>query len=160
MRRWSRQLFRPTGDGRFEVRLGDEVRDLLGALPAQMREMLAEGTDPGLQRLFPPAYVSDEQHEAEYRRLMGDDLSASHVAALDVLEATAHASHLDVAQLTAWMRAVNEVRLVLGTHLDVSEDDDSWTTLSDDDPRAAAYGRYALFGVLQEHMVAALSETL
>ena len=154
-----RARIRRTKDGRFSLRLGEDERALLARLPGEMRELLAGGDDPALQRLFPPAYVSEAEHEAEYRKLMGGDLAASHVAALDVMEATANADELDIDQLTAWMRALNEIRLVLGTRLDVSEEDD-WFDVDDADPRAPAYALYGYLGALQVDVVDALSQAL
>ena len=92
-----------------------------------MRELLGSD-DPVLQRLFPVAYPDDEDRETEYRLLVRDELRSSHEAALTALEESADAERLDEEQLLAWMRAVNEVRLVLGTRLDVTEEGDERPT--------------------------------
>jgi uncharacterized protein DUF2017 len=78
-----------------------------------------------LERLFPPAY-SSPQHidkQDEYRRLMQDDLVERHKDELELLASTAGAETLNEEQLLAWSRALNSLRLVLGTYLDVSEED-------------------------------------
>lgn len=130
---------------------------MLRALPGQLRSLLlSESADPSLRRLFPPAYPVDPEHETEYRELVGDDLLDGHVAALQVLESTAGAEDLDEEQLVAWMRALNQLRLVLGTRLDV--DDESSGELPDpDDPDADVRNVFIYLGWLQEQVVSALS---
>jgi hypothetical protein len=143
-------------NGQFQLRLPPEERNLLRTLPHQLRELLATD-DPGLRRLFPPAYVDDPERESEYRRLMADDLMASRKAALDIVEETIDADVLDAEQLTAWMGAVNDLRLVLGTNLDVSEDMDL-DDIADDHPSAPIFALYGYLGWLQEQIVAALAD--
>ena len=120
-----------------------------------MRELLASD-DPVLDRLFPVAYPDDEDRETEYRLLVRDELRSSHEAALAALEESADAERLDEEQLQAWMRAVNEVRLVLGTRLDVTEEGDERPT-EPDDPRATAFAVYDYLTWLQGTIVEALS---
>jgi hypothetical protein len=142
-------------DGSFHLRLPSVERDLLRTLPAQLRALLGSN-DPALRRLAPPAYVDDTEREAEYRRLMGEDLLASKRAALDVVEETIDAEVLDESQLTAWMGALNDLRLVMGTALDVSEDMDI-EALDDEDPQTPLFALYGYLGFLQEQVVAALA---
>ena len=42
-----------------------------------------------------------------------------------MVEATLNDAELNSDSVTAWITTVNDLRLVLGTHLDVSEDDES-----------------------------------
>jgi hypothetical protein len=146
---------RRTRKGQFQIRLPAEERDLLRSLPAQLKELLDEN-DPSLRRLFPPAYVDDPELDAEYHRLMRADLLEHHRAALDIMTETIDAEELEEEQLTGWLAALNDLRLVLGTRLDVSED-----TLGDEidptDPRAPALGLYGYLGWLQEQVVEALN---
>jgi hypothetical protein len=110
--------------GVYQVHLSSEERELLRDLPRQLKELLDETGDPSLRRLFPPAYVDDAEGEAEYRRLMGDDLLQGRHASLDTMAATIDAAELDETQMTAWLSSLNDLRLVLGTRLDIQEDDD------------------------------------
>jgi hypothetical protein len=145
-----------TRKGEFQLRLPPEERDLLRGLPVQLRELL--GTDdPSLRRLFPPAYKDDPELEAEYRHYMADDLLASHQQALDLMAATVDADTLNEDELTGWLRALNDIRLVLGTRLDVSEDMDP-TDIDPDDSAAAAFAVYSYLSHLQEDVVASLGE--
>jgi hypothetical protein len=142
---------RRTRQGDFEVRLPEVERALLGTLVDG-----DVGAEPALRRLFPPAYVDpdDQEAEAEYQALMQDELLASRRAALDVLEATATRDRLDEGELLSWMTALNQLRLVLGTRLDVSEDDPPFP--DPDDPTAALHEVYHYLGVLLEAVLDAL----
>src|SRR5207237_496469 len=64
----------------------------------------------------------DAEASAEYARLMHDDLLQGHLDAIDVMATTAEASKLDDEQVAAWLAALNDIRLVLGTRLDVTEE--------------------------------------
>jgi len=148
-----------TRDGTFRLRLPPEERDLLRTLPAQLRSLLDEAPeDPSLERLFPPAY-DDAESEAEYRRLMRDELLDGRRRALAVLEETVEHDRLSQEQAQAWLTALNDLRLVLGTRLDVREDD-LLERLDPADPRAPALGLYAYLSWLQEQLVEALEADL
>ena len=144
-------------DGTYRRALPPEERELLRALPRQLRELLdGQPDEPSLRRLFPPAYPVDPEDETEYRDLVGEELRSGHAAALEVLENTADASELDEEQLMAWMRALNHLRLVLGTRLDV--DDETSSDMPDPmDPDAHVRGAFLYLGWLQEQVVDALS---
>lgn len=142
--------------GRFRITIPTEERQLLRSLPRQVEEML--GTDdPALARLFPPAYGGDHAAmEAEYQRFMRDDLEASHRRSLGVLAETADADELDEEQMNEWMSALNQIRLVVGTRLDISEEMAA-QAIDDDDPDAHLLALYHYLSWLQEQVVEALS---
>ena len=155
---WNERRIESTGDGSFALRLSEEERALLRVLPVELRSLLeARPDDPGLRRLFPPAY-DDEQDEAAYRELMGSELLDGRRRALDVLAETAKAERLTGEQAQAWLTALNDLRLVLGTRLDVS--DESLLQVAEDDPRAPELALYAYLSWLQEQLVEALSSEL
>jgi uncharacterized protein DUF2017 len=147
-----------TRRGDFRVRLSAAERDLLRSLPGQLRELL-ETDDPSLERLFPPAYPDDPQREDEFRGLVRGELLAGKRDALRVVEETADADRLTEEQITAWLGALNDLRLVLGTRLDVTEEL-SERGLPDDDPRAASFAVYGYLGWLEEQVVVALASGL
>jgi hypothetical protein len=149
------KLVKRLRSGRYQLRLDGEERALLRGLPGQLRELL--GTeDPSLLRLFPTAYTADSEREAEYQQLMHEDLLDSHRGALEVMEETIEATDLDEDQLVAWMKAINQMRLVLGTRLDVTEDLYE-EGMDPTDPRAPGFALYSYLGWLQEQIVQALS---
>ena len=147
---------RRTRSGQYELRLSAAERELLRGLVSRMREVFAEEDDPVLERLFPVAYPEDEERQTEYRLLAQGELLDSHLAALATFEETVDADRLDEEKLLGWMRALNEVRLVLGVRLDVTEEGDE-RPASEDDPRAAAFAIYDYLTWLQGEIVDALS---
>ena len=140
-------------DGTFALRLPPEERDVLRELPSQLRALL-DADDPSIFRLFPQAYTDDPVKDAEYQMMMRRELLTRHKEALDVVERTVDADTLTEDELSKWMAALNELRLVLGTRLDVTED---MPEPDDDDPVAPAYALYAYLSWLQEQVVAALA---
>lgn len=118
---------RAKGDG-FVVDLGTDESDLIRRLIGELRSML---TDPSpdaavetlLARLFPPAHHDDEEMEAEYQRLMREELVQSKLSAFDIVDETlAGKGLIDEARLLAVMQSINSIRLVLGTMLGVTDD--------------------------------------
>jgi hypothetical protein len=113
-------MIRRTRTGQFELRIPSEEREVLRSLPGELRELLATD-DPALERLFPPAHPDDPGLDAEYRDLTRGELMSGRLTSLQVMEATIDAGRLDEEQLLAWLGAVNDLRLVLGTRLDRGE---------------------------------------
>jgi hypothetical protein len=130
-----------TDEGTFRLRWGPGDRELVRTLADELDAAL-EGDDDALVRLFPPAYGTDEVRSREYSALARDELITSRRAALATVESAMERDELDADELHALMRAVNDLRLVLGTQLDVNEDDDRRRRPDDPDaPRWAAYER-------------------
>jgi hypothetical protein len=146
--------------GTFDVKLPDEEIRVLLSLAPQLRTLLTHGADDGdLRRLFPSAYTDDADADAFYRLLAHDSLLDKRLANLDLLEAVIAEKEWTAGQLEAVMGAVNDLRLVLGTKLDVSENDDPGE-LSDEDPNAPAFALYSYLGWLLELVVEALFSTI
>jgi Domain of unknown function (DUF2017) len=141
--------------GEIVLRLPPEERALLRELPGQLRELLATD-DPSLFRLFPPAYGDDQEANASYNELVRDDLLEGRLDALRIVEETVDAERLDEEQLAAWIGALNDLRLVLGTRLDVTEGIYS-SPVSPRDPRAPELALYGYLTWLQEEAVRAAS---
>jgi hypothetical protein len=144
-------------DGTYGVRLPTEERDVLAALPGQIREALAAG-EPTLHRLFPPAFVDDDEANMEYARLVGTGLLEGKLRALEELERTAHDKSLSEDALHSWLGALESLRLVLGTQLDVTEE--SYGPLDVRNPEAPRLALYHWLSWLQEEVVQALSQAL
>jgi Domain of unknown function (DUF2017) len=109
--------------------MSDEDRAVLRQLVPQFTSLLDDPDQPVVKRLFPPAYSDSDdsfvEQQQEYRRLMQDDLVQRHRQEFELLVNTADAKTLTEEQLLAWAGAINSIRLILGTYLDVSEDDQS-----------------------------------
>jgi hypothetical protein len=140
-----------TPDGGVQLRLSPEERALLAGLASDLRSQLeGEPADPSFRRLFPPAY-EDEQDEQAYRELAADELLDGRRQALELLASTATRDRLSAEEADAWLRALNDLRLVLGTRLDVQEDA---LAEAPESPELAIYGYLSW---VQEQLVAALT---
>ncbi|MGD9796069.1 MAG: DUF2017 family protein [Acidimicrobiia bacterium] len=149
-----------TRRGTWKLKFTDVEIGILRSLGPQLRTLLIHGPDdPDLRRLFPTAYPDDPDADAFYQLLAKDDLLARRLANLDTFEACLGSDTLTTDELTAFMGAVNDLRLVLGTKLDVSEEDDL-TAMADDDPNAPAMALYAFLGFVLECVVDALFGTV
>ena len=148
-----------TETGDFLLRLGPEERGLLRRLSAELEELLAaEPEDPSLRRLRPRAY-EDEEVEREFRSLMGSELESLRLENLRGLAETAGRDRLDAEDLDRWLAALNDLRLVLGTRLDVTEDQfaDGFDPSA---PHAYELAVYAFLTWLQEAAIEAASSAL
>ncbi len=141
-----KRRFVRTSDAEFTIRISDEERDLLDHLVPQLRELLMSTAptgevDPMTRRLFPTAYNQDAEDDATYQEQKRDRLLVSRLESLEILETTSRATTLSVEELDAWANAINQLRLVLGTRLDVGEDDET-TDMDPDDPDNAPLATY------------------
>ncbi len=111
--------------GKFKIELADDHRRLLTQLIEQLRDSLTTTTDDAnLRRLFPTAYNNDAKKDAEYQRLMRDELLESRLAAIDVaISVVAQDGEVSAEEIDAFSRSINSLRLVLGTTLDIAESD-------------------------------------
>lgn len=148
---------RPAGDGTYVVELGDPERALVRSTAIQLRDLLVDADSPVLRRLFPPPYGDDRERNEGWAVLARPELIEHRVAALDVVVASAEATTLTEDEIAAWMRSLNDVRLVLGTVLDVVDDS---VEVVVDERNAATHQAYELLGYLLEVVVAARSSRL
>ena len=154
---FDRRWFRPAADGGFDVAIPSGVRAILGDMMGDLDELLSSDSE-NVRRVFPTAYPDDADKEAGYQALVRGELIDRHRTSAEVIAATIDADHLTDEQLTSWMTAINALRLVFGTALDVSEDDDP--AIDPDDPDAPARVAYRVLTELVDDIVAALSTTL
>jgi hypothetical protein len=150
----ARRRIERRGDG-VRLRLPKVERRLLGQLVAELDARLAgevDDDDDDLRRLFPPAYDTAPEDEAEYRRLQRGELLDGRRQALRVVEETVDRDRLTAEELESWLAALNDLRLVLGTRLDVT--DESYGAWPDPrDPRARERAVYLYLSALQEEAV-------
>ncbi len=167
--------------GRVCLRMGSEeaavVRLLVGQLLDLIGEagestafegmpdlMLSDNTevpdDPVLARLFPDAYREDRDASAEFRRYTEGGLRETKRAAAETVLRTLGEGgkvYLDAEQAQSWLRSLNDLRLALGTRLDITEETlEQMRTFDWDDPRNAGYAAYDWLTYLQESLVRAL----
>lgn len=99
---------------------------------AQQFDALAASLDEPLpavrERLFPAGFRNDPQAAAEFRQLTEDALRATKRDRIGQCRAEIPAGggdvQLDAEAVDRWLTVTNDVRLTLGTLLDVREDDD------------------------------------
>lgn len=151
--------------------------------------LFAEGpskppSDPALARLFPDAYggpdeltESDGKSEeelrelsAEFRRFTETDLRSRKrddalavVRTLDALTPVGDGGAvltLTAGECRSWLGSLNDLRLTIGTRLEVSDEDEgedgSLYRLPDSDPRKPMVMAYLWLGALQETLVETL----
>lgn len=127
-----------------------ESRQVLREIINQLRTSLSTNPkDPSFRRLFPPARTDDPAAQKEYRELVGAELESSKMAALETMSRTATSTELSHEEMDAWLRALNDIRLWMGTLLDVTEGE-----LPSDEP---PYMLYQVLTELQGLVIEALS---
>lgn len=145
----------------FAFNIGEDERRLVARLLGELSQLLmGESGDPRLIRIFPPAYhlADDAEADAEYQRLMREDLVASRLSGITtVTAALQEPGPVDEETMIAFVQAINGLRLVLGTMLDVVEDDDP-DTIDEDDPLVGEHHLYNFLSWLLDWAVRALGE--
>lgn len=148
-------------NGQVVVELPDEEQDMLRHVLPQLRELVMGETDTALRRLSPPARPDDPDAEAFYRQMVTDELLASRLEAIEVVEEGISGTVLDDAGVDSWMHSLNALRLVLGERLDV--DVIGHAVLHDLDPnddRVPIVALYEWLGWLLEQLVDAAMNSL
>lgn len=95
-------------NGNYRIDLATDHRKLLTQLVEQLRDSLATTTDDAnLRRLFPTAYNNDAKKDAEYQRLMRDELLESRLAAIDVtIKVIAQDDEISAEEIDAFARSI------------------------------------------------------
>jgi hypothetical protein len=118
--------------------------------------------DPALARLLPDAYQDDPQAAGEFRKYTESSLREAKKyfaqALLDTLPPNGGRVKLTGDQARYWLRALNDVRLMFGVRLEVTEDfEGQLAALGPEDPKVAAFEVYGWLGAVQESLVRALT---
>lgn len=176
-------LFEPAPGGGAAIALDEVEISILRSLAVQFLELIGPGEqpagedvdplaalladgptkppeDPALARLFPDAY-EDAGHASEFRRFTENDLRARKradaLAMIRTLDAGGPVLRLTADQARQWLGGLNDLRLTLGSRLEVTEDEsDELYHLPDSDPRKPLVMAYLWLGGLQESLVGTL----
>ena len=149
--------------GKLRISLEDYEADLLRGLTKEMEQLLEAEieVDPVYQRLFPDAYEDDEA-AATYRELVGSELRTGKLTALDTVKKTlgesgAAESGLSPQEAEHWLTVLTDMRLAIGTRMDVTEERMA-ATIDLDDPDAPALSVLHWLGWLQESVLGAMAQ--
>jgi hypothetical protein len=143
-----------------------ESTDLFDDLEKMFNEATAAPpeapADPVLARLLPDAYQEDPEAAGEFRKYTESSLREAKKyfaqTLLETLPAKGGRVKLSAEQARDWLRALNDVRLMFGVRLEVTEDfEDQLTSLDPKDPRVAAFEVYGWLGAVQESLVRAIA---
>lgn len=151
------QVVKARRDGRFDVILDGRVRDVLADALRQVTDLLDEPDAPLLARLSPPAYEDDPERDAAYQLLAGEELRTARREAIATVHQIHERSEATVDDLWAWIRALNALRLVVGTALGIEDEDHEVPDVDPADPTAALWDLYHLTTAVQHEIVAALT---
>ena len=147
------------------IDLGEDEAMLVRRLLDELRQLLTNPNPDSSEqvlivRLFPVAHPDDEVAEAEYQRLMRDELVQSKVEAIEIVEKVLTSGRrdrvVDEARLVAFMQSVNAIRMVLGTMLGVT-DDPAAEEVAEAVERSPEYHLYGYLSWLLEQCVQAVS---
>ena len=126
----------------------------------RLRSTSVAANDPAVRRLFPTAFPDDPERQREYADLTRDFLEEHHRRSLTTLAATTGKREVDGDEIAAWLSAINDIRLVLGTRLDVTDGPGAGTRRASDDPYAPLDAAYNYLGWLQAHVIDAVAAGL
>jgi hypothetical protein len=168
------QLLELIGPGPAEDSSGDPLAELFAEGPSE------PPSDPVLRRLFPDAYGDPEgtpgpkdaeeqkAYSSEFRRYTENDLRAGKrdtalavIRSLDALNPVDDGGavlKLSPDESRQWLGALNDLRLAIGSRLDIVDEDDTdlLYRLPDEDPRKPMVMAYLWLGGLQETLVSTL----
>jgi hypothetical protein len=151
-------------DGGIRISMSREAAEVLRDLPTRMRAVLERpdfASGPA-SRLFPKAY-EDPEKEAEFQRLLGDDLRHRKLQSVATFENSLGKwkargrkieIQVDASAFDLWLGFVNDMRLVLGAALDIQNDE--WGRSFDPThPRASEFELLHYLSWLEESLLAA-----
>lgn len=160
--------FRAARSGELVARLEPAEAGILGLLLDQLEQLLTAdaddvGDDPVLVRLFPDGHRSDPELAADFRELTESSLRTAKADDLATMRASLPADggevRLDPDQAAVWLRTSNDLRLALGTRLDISEETEPPDEMTDEEDQQLAvyYWLTSLQGSLVDALVAVRS---
>lgn len=156
--------FRATRGGDVVARLDRAEVDIVGLLLDQLEQLLSADADdvagdPVMARLLPDGHRGDPELAADYRELTETSLRSGKTDDLAVVRATLPDGggevRLDREQAGAWLRSSNDLRLAMGTRLDITEDTEPPDEIADEEDQQLAV--YYWLTALQGSLVDALA---
>jgi hypothetical protein len=177
-------FFEPVRGGGAAIELDETQISVLRSLTTQLLELVGPGSgpagadddplaalfadgpskppeDPALARLFPSAY-EETADAADFRRFTENDLRARKrddaLAVLRTLDGGGPLLKLTADQARQWLGTLNDLRLTIGSRLEITEEDSNGLRrMADEDPRKPLMLAFQWFGLLQETLLDALT---
>lgn len=141
-------MFSETSRGKVILQLSENERTILLDLFKQLHELIETPeipkdadpletlvglsgptnapSDPAIARLFPNAYLDDELAASDFRRFTEPDLRSEKLSNVDqilsFLEKFVDKTELSREQVNIWLKSLNDLRLVLGTRIGITEE--------------------------------------
>jgi Domain of unknown function (DUF2017) len=117
--------------------------------------------DPVVARLLPDAYRDDPEKAGEFRKYTESSLREAKKyfaqTLLETLPPEGGKIRLTGDQARDWLRALNDIRLMFGVRLEVTEEfEEQLAALDPQDPRLPAFEVYGWLGAVQDSLVHAL----
>ena len=143
--------------GGVVLELTEPIRSFVRGSVEAYRDLLASeeaADDPAVARLSPTAYADDPLRDIAYDERRAETLEAGRRDAIETVLRTVEAERLTDEEADAWMRTCNDVRLVLGTRLNLTEES-SPEDFAADPATASAFEQYALLSELVHLLVEA-----
>lgn len=184
------QGFDRTADTSFSITLDEVERGLLASLATQVLDLVAPepgiGTDDPLEamvgtlggvartpedaalaRLFPDAYRDDAEAAEDFRRFTEYDLRVEKCARAESVKDMVASREpgdatvvMDEDAALVWLGFLNDVRLILGTRLDITEEwQDGLADLPESDPRTGLFHLYDWLTYIQETLIQSLTDS-
>ena len=172
-------MFTRDDNGELVLDLEPQELELLTQLYGQLHELLADGEmevdadplvqlmnmdgptsvpqDPALARLFPNAYLENEEAASDFRRFTEPDLRRKKLACvrdvLGQLQTFEEIAWLDSHQTQNWLLSLNDLRLVLGTRIGVGDRDEEEDEEALDPERDPGFFLYDYLTYLQGTLI-------
>ena len=144
-------MFKAKND-EISVRLDENLRALLTQVTEELREVLLVDEGEQLTRLYPPAYPDDEELQSDFRDMVHDQLLMARLDGIDQLQASVNDETISIELADTWMNIINQARLVLGTQLDVGEEEHD---ITEDDPNVQSKVVYQVLSHILEDLTTA-----
>lgn len=146
-------------DGGVDLRLPPSIREVIRDTASQLRALYASeaaADDPAVARLFPTPYLDDPLASLAFDDRAADALRQGRLEAIEVVERTAGSRRLSPEEADAWIRTLNDARLVLGTRLEVTEES-TQADFADDAVNPGRFQHYLLLGAVVDGLIHALT---
>ncbi|MDT4937877.1 MAG: hypothetical protein QOG80_1548 [Pseudonocardiales bacterium] len=147
------------GSGGVRIRLDTIESQVLAALFTDLADVVEsdafDADDPVRKRLYPAGYGADTEASDAFSELTEESLRTERAlrarACADDLNGAGDVV-LDTDAGERWVQSLNDLRLALGTRLEITDETDS-ADVGDDHPQAQEWGVYHWLTALQDSLV-------